>query len=173
MPMSKQILLCVEANKQSRTDYQYIEAAIRRFYVNDRKIVYRPVFMGSKTKYNAKDVVRDIEKRIKAYTGETHVIYFIDTDDYNTSPETRRLYEDITAYCRTKGFEFVFFCRDVEDVFIGHQINDSEKIRQVAAFNRKNDIKNVDEAKLRVNEHRQHCSNILNILDKYWKRNTV
>ena len=126
--------------------------------------------MGSKTKYNAKDVVRDIGKRTGAYKGETYVIYFIDTDDYDTSPETKRLYDDIKAYCRANGFEFVFFCRDVEDVFIGYQVSSSEKIKQVAAFNRKNCIKNVDEAKLLVNEHRQHCSNILNVMDKYWKR---
>ena len=170
MSMSKQILLCVEANKQSRTDYQYIQAVIKRFYADDRKIVYRPIFMGSKTKYNAKDVVRDVDKRIKEYSGITHVIYFIDTDDYNTSPETRRLYDDIASYCGANGFDLVFFCRDVEDVFIGHQIRDSEKIRQVAVFNRKNIIEDVDASKLRSNEHRLHCSNILNVMDKYWKR---
>ena len=48
--MSRQVLLCVETNKTARTDYKYIDATIKRFYVNDRKIVYRPIFLETKTK---------------------------------------------------------------------------------------------------------------------------
>lgn len=55
--MSRQVLLCVETNKTARTDYKYIDATIKRFYVNDRKIVYRPIFLETKTKYNAKAMV--------------------------------------------------------------------------------------------------------------------
>ena len=170
--MSKQILFCVEANKRSRTDYQYIEAVIKRFYTDDKKILYRPVFMGSKTKYNAKDVTREINGRKKLYKdkGDTYVIYFIDTDDYDTSPDTRRLYEDISLYCRSNGHDMVFFCRDVEDVFHGQQVSDGDKIKMAGIFNRKHLIDNVEEIKLRSETHRRHCSNILSILDKYWTR---
>ena len=31
--MSRQILLCVETNKTARTDYKYIDATIKRFYI--------------------------------------------------------------------------------------------------------------------------------------------
>lgn len=34
--MSRQILLCVETNSKARTDYQYINETIHRFYVNDK-----------------------------------------------------------------------------------------------------------------------------------------
>lgn len=79
--MSKQILLCVETNKKARTDYLYIVATIKKYYIDDRKIIQRPIFLDSKTKYNAKDKVKEINKAIKEFSGETKVIYFIDVDD--------------------------------------------------------------------------------------------
>ena len=63
--MSRQILFCVESNNKARTDYQYIEETLKRFYKVDRKIRYRAIYLGSKTKYNAKDKVREINKNIK------------------------------------------------------------------------------------------------------------
>ena len=78
--MSRQILFCVESNNKARTDYQYIEETLKRFYKVDRKIRYRAIYLGSKTKYNAKDKVREINKNIKTFIGETTVIYFIDVD---------------------------------------------------------------------------------------------
>ena len=65
--MSRQILLCVESNNKARTDYQYIESTIKRFYIDDRKIRYRAIYLGSKTKYNAKDKVKEINNNIKKF----------------------------------------------------------------------------------------------------------
>ena len=65
--MSRQILFCVESNNKARTDYQYIEETLKRFYKVDRKIRYRAIYLGSKTKYNAKDKVREINKNIKTF----------------------------------------------------------------------------------------------------------
>lgn len=113
--MSRQILFCVESNNKARTDYQYIEETLKRFYKVDRKIRYRAIYLGSKTKYNAKDKVREINKNIKTFIGETTVIYFIDVDDYDTSYDTsydtKKLYDDIEIYCKKHGYEFVFFIR--------------------------------------------------------------
>lgn len=168
--MSRQILLCVESNHKARTDYQYIESTIKRFYIDDRKIRYRAIYLGSKTKYNAKDKVREINNNIKNFPGDTTIIYFIDVDDYDISQETKNLYDEIKEYCAKNNYEFVFFDRDVEDVYIGTQVHDSEKVSKVAEFKRKQLINTVDEDKLKVQTHKKHCSNILNVLDKYWKR---
>lgn len=166
--MSKQVLLCVETNSNSRTDYLYIQSVIKRFYIDDRKIVYRPVFMETKTKYKDKGVVRDINSRIKKFPGETKVIYFIDVDDYEVSYETKLLFDEIENYCKNNGFDFVFFCRDVEDVFWGKPVSD--KVKKAKIFNEKNGISSVNEANLCSLLKKRHCSNILNILDKYWSR---
>lgn len=168
--MSRQVLFCVESNSKARTDYQYIESTIKRFYIDDRKIRYRAIYLGSKTKYNAKDKIREINDNIKKFPGETNVIYFIDVDDYDISQETKKLYDEIKKYCDKNGYDFVFFDKDVEDVYLGNPVSDKEKVSKVADFKRKQLINNVDEKKLTVDSHQRHCSNILNVLDKYWKR---
>lgn len=109
--MSRQILFCVESNNKARTDYQYIEETLKRFYKVDRKIRYRAIYLGSKTKYNAKDKVREINKNIKTFIGETTVIYFIDVDDYDTSYDTKKLYDDIEIYCKNMVMSSFFFIR--------------------------------------------------------------
>lgn len=168
--MSRQVLFCVESNSKARTDYQYIESTIKRFYIDDRKIRYRAIYLGSKTKYNAKDKIREINDNIKKFPGETNVIYFIDVDDYDISQETKKLYDEIKKYCDKNGYDFVFFDKDVEDVYLRNPVSDKEKVSKVADFKRKQLINNVDEKKLTVDSHKRHCSNILNVLDKYWKR---
>ena len=60
--MNKQILLCVETNSRARIDYQYISETIKRFYEDNRKISYKPIFLGSKTKFNDKGKLKEIEK---------------------------------------------------------------------------------------------------------------
>lgn len=168
--MHRQILLCVETNKKAQTDYQYIVETIKHFYVEDKKVRFRPIYLESKTKYNAKDKVKEIEENRKKFQGETTVIFFIDADDYDVSHETKKLYDDIENYCKINGYEFVFFYRDVEDVYLGNTVHDKEKVGCVATFKRKRLIENVNEEYLRTNTHKRHCSNILNVLDKYWKR---
>ena len=168
--MSKQILLCVETNKQARTDYIYIVATIKRFYNNDPKIIYRPIFLDSKTKYNAKDKVREINKAQKEYYGETKVIYFIDVDDYDISAETKTLYDNIETYCKEQGYDLVFFAKDVEDVYLGYQVSKGEKVKKAAEFTRKKLMETVKEQNLRSPIRKPHTSNILNVLDQYWTR---
>lgn len=168
--MSRQILLCVETNKRARTDYKYIDATIKRFYKDEKRIIYRPIFLESKTKYNAKDKIKEINANIKKYPGETTVIYFIDVDDYEINPETKSLFDDITDYCAYNQYDFVFFTNDVEDVFLGQQISASEKVKMAEAFTRQKLIETIPEENLRSNSRRKHCSNILNILDKYWTK---
>lgn len=103
--MSRQILLCVETNSKARTDYQYINETIHRFYVNDPKISYKPIFLESKSMYASPKKQKEIGKYIKAYPEDTTVIYFIDLDDYDTNYETKKLFEDIKKYCKTHAYE--------------------------------------------------------------------
>lgn len=168
--MSRQILLCVETNKTARTDYKYINEAIKKYYINDRKITYKPIFLESKTKYNAKDKVKEINDAIKKYPGETTVIYFIDVDDYDVSSETKALFDNIKKYCEANGYEFVFFKNNIEDVFLGNSVGDGDKVKKAEEFTRKKLINNVKEENLTAEEFKSHSSNILNVLDKYWKR---
>ena len=168
--MSKQILFCVESNKRAGTDYKYITETLRHFYISDCKIICRPIFLDSKTKYNAKDKTREINSKITGFKGITNVIYFIDTDDIDFNYETSCLYKNIESYCVSKDYQLVFFSRDIEDVFLCRQISDSEKVTAVENFARKNLIKKVPESNLTSNIIKRHHSNILTILDKFFTR---
>ena len=168
--MNRQILLCVETNKQARTDYKYIVETIRHFYINDRKIKYRPIFLESKTKYNSKDKVKEINNMINMFKGQTNVIYFIDVDDYDVSTETKDLFDKIVKYCKDNGYDFVFFTKDIEDVYIGRQIEKDEKVKAAEAFTRKKMINIISENALMSEIYKRHTSNILRVLDLYFKR---
>ena len=133
--MSRQILLCVETNSKARTDYQYINETIHRFYVNDPKISYKPIFLESKSMYASPKKQKEIGKYIKAY------------------PE-----------------ELVFFCRDVEEVYLGKRVNDKDKVNEVKRFKSKKMIEAVLPQNLSQNEYKINGSNILNVLDKFWTR---
>lgn len=168
--MSRQILLCVETNKKSRTDYKYISSTIQRFYVNDRKIIYRPIFMESKTRYNHKDVLDEINAYVKKYPGKTDVIYFIDMDNFDTVNDDKVLFTKIEQFCDDNDYRLVFFKKDIEDVFWGEKVCDDEKVKKADEFTRKKIIDTVKEEKLRAKQYRNHASNILNVLDLFWTR---
>lgn len=165
--MSRQLILCVESNSTARTDYAYIESIIKHFYVDDKKTKLSPFFLGSKGMYNASGNVKKINKMIKQFLGETTVIYFIDTDDYDTSADVKVLNDAIEKYCSDNGYEFVFFCKDIEDVFLNRRVSKSEKVNCAAEFKRKGLIETVNEEKLRFTKPVRHYSNILMVLDKY------
>ena len=52
--MGKQIILCVETNKQADTDSTYIMDAIRHNYVIDNSVKISKIYMKTKTRYNYK-----------------------------------------------------------------------------------------------------------------------
>ena len=169
--MGRQIIFCVEANRQSQSDYLYISETLKRFYKSDVHISYKPVYMGSKSNYSSRKVVNEVRSLSLGYRGETRVIYFIDTDRIDIDPEQKQLFEKIEQYCQNNGYELVFFCRDVEDVFHGRQVEKSQKVALAADFRRKKLIGKVDEKSLLCSVISVfHRSNILLILDQYFER---
>ena len=171
--MSRLVLLCVECDSRSRTDYMYITSTIKHYYIDDRKVIYRPIFLGSKTKYSDRGKISEILDAGRDFSGEVAVIYFIDTDSINVSNEARVLNRDIQEYCQKKGYDLVFFCEDIEDVYLGNPIHNKEKVRMAEQFNRNQQINCVNEKMLRSEQMQRHKSNILNVLDKYWKRKGI
>ena len=168
--MSLQVLCCVETEATADFDYQYIKETISRFYVDDRKTIIRPIYLGSKTRYKAKSVISEIHKRTKKHSGETAVVYFIDYDDCDNNAETLKLFEKIKKFCIDNGFRFVFFCKDIEDVYIGHPVDTTQKRSAVAKFKSGNMINTINEKALRREDYKRHKSNILNVLDEYFIR---
>ena len=169
--MAIQMIFCVETNKRADTDSIYISETINHLYVVNNQIKISKVYMNTKSKYKSKDVLRDIDKKTKAFTiGETKVIYCIDTDEYESNIEHEKEFNNISQFCLEKGYELIWFCHDVEDVFMGKKIPDSQKVQEAGAFRRKRKIEEIHIDQLSSNVKRAHTSNILHILDKYLSR---
>lgn len=169
--MAIQLILCVETNKRANTDYIYIFETIKHVYKEDRRITINKVYMGSKTKYKSKEVLRSIKQYTKDFTiGETKVIYCIDTDAYETDIEHKKVFDDISRFCEENGYELIWFCHDIEDVYIGEKISDSRKVQEAGTFRKKNKMDEMDLDQLSGNIKRAHTSNILCVLDKYYSR---
>ena len=70
----------METTRRADTDYGYIQDTIRHYYEESTKIVTRPVYMESKSRYNSRSVQEDIKKQ--SGMADTVVIYCIDTDEF-------------------------------------------------------------------------------------------
>ena len=68
------------------------------------------------------------------------------------------------------GYDFVFFCRDVEDVYLGKRVANTEKVRAIKKFKSTHAIGSVEVKHLEGKRCQVHCSNIMNVMDKYWER---
>ena len=101
---------------------------------------------------------------------DTNIIYFIDTDDWDVSADDSKILEQIQAYCAENNYDFVFFCKDVEDVFIGKRVANTEKISAIKRFKSTHAIGNMEAKHLEGKRYQVHYSNIMNVLDKYWER---
>ncbi len=167
--MNKQIIFCLETNKQAGTDWVYISETIKRFYKDSNKIHLEKEFLNGKTNYNSKGILNDISKKAREYrVGETRVVYCVDIDDFDTNQDHVREFEAIQMFCQQNGFDLIWFCHDVEDVFWGKRIHKSEKAKSASAFRKKKCINFLDIKKLKsTNSHEVHTSNILLVLNKH------
>lgn len=169
--MAIQLIFCVETNKRADTDSIYISETINHLYIVDNKIKISKVYMNTKTRYRAKDVLKEIAGKIKAFTiGESKVIYCIDTDEYEKDARHKTELDEISRYCKENCYDLIWFCHDVEDVYLGRKISDSAKVQEASAFRRKRKIAEMDFRRLSSSTERVHTSNILNILDRYLSR---
>lgn len=59
----------------------------------------------------------------------------------------------------------MWFCRDIEQVYIGKRVDDSQKKKEAATFKAKKMIQKVDKNRLSVNTYKVSASNIMKVLD--------
>lgn len=101
-------------------------------------------------------------------------IYIKETIDhfykYDTNQEDRSFFETVRAFCTKRGYHFVLFCQDIEQVYLGKSVENSKKCIESAAFKRKKLIIESDPAKLSSGNIRKNTSNIMQVLDQYLTR---
>ena len=73
----------------------------------------------------------------------------------------------VRQYCAEQKYDFVWFCKDVEQVYIGRKVDDSQKKKEAATFKARKQISTVDSKKLLINNYQINTSNIMSVLDHY------
>lgn len=74
------------------------------------------------------------------------------------------------SFCDKKGYELVWFCKDIEQVYLKRKVKDKDKKDETARFKAKKLIMSVDTYKLQVEQYKPGCSNIMGMIDKYLDR---
>ena len=147
--MGLQLIFAVETNKKCNSDWIYIKDTIEHFYSYERtQVKFSVVYMDGKGNYNSNKKEKEIKSLTAQYrstskTNRTSVIYCFDCDD------------------------FVWFCKDVEQVYIGRKVDDSQKKKEAATFKARKQISTVDSKKLLINNYQINTSNIMSVLDHY------
>lgn len=169
--MGLQLIFVVETNKKCKSDWIYIKDTIDHFYCYDQvQVKFTPVYMDGKGKYKNKE--KEISGLVSQYAAgnrnnQSKVIFCFDCDDFDSKPEDANFLINAKHYCTEKGYDFVWFCKDVEGVYLGKKVDDSQKKKESAMFKAKKLIGSVDERKLMVNYYRANTSNIMNVIGKY------
>ena len=168
--MGLQLIFVIETNKACNSDWIYIKDTIEHFYTYNRaQVKLSPLYMDGKGNYNK------MEKKIfflrKQYSAaskdhSSKVIYCFDCDDYASKSEDRKFLDGVKNYCGEHGYDFVWFCKDVEQVYLGRSIEKKHKKDEARRFKEKNLIRDVNAAALISEEYKQKTSNIMAVLDR-------
>ena len=175
--MGVQLIFVVETNKKCNSDWIYIKETIEHFYLYDRiKVKLSVVYMDGRGNYSSNKKEREIKGYISQYratskTNKSKVIYCFDCDEYINNPEDLKFLEKAKKYCDDHEAEFVWFCKDVEDVYLGKQVDRSEKTKEAVRFKKNNLIKKVDSKNLVAQTYKAKTSNIMKVLDRYEELN--
>ena len=171
--MGLQLVFVVETNKKCNSDWIYVKDTIEHFYSYERtQLKLSVVYMDGKGNYNSPKKEKEIKKLTSQYkasskSNRTRVIYCFDCDDYDSKPDDFKFLENARQYCNEYGYDFVWFCKDVEQVYIGKKVDDSQKTKESAVFKSKKLIVNIDSEKLSVEKYRNNTSNIMSVLNRY------
>jgi len=101
---------------------------------------------------------------------QSKAIFCFDCDNYDISQEDADFLATAKQYCAENGYDFVWFCKDVESVYLGKKVDDKQKGTEAAWFKARRLIAEVDKNRLSIGNYRANTSNILTVIDKYLSR---
>ena len=165
----KLLVLCVETDKDAQTDTKYIDKTIRHYFVIDNNIKIAYVYMCGKGNYDNRAVISQIKRQYSGDFEEKHVVYCIDIDNM-ADAEVIEQNNKIEEYCKSLCYDFVWFCRDVEEVYLHKRVNKSEKLNEAKKFSRLSDLGKATETSLSASTATQYKSNLISVLDKFMVR---
>lgn len=169
--MGLQLIFVVETDLKCKSDWIYIKDTIEQFYQYNRtQVKFTPVYMAGKGKYIKKE--KEISKLTSQYsaaskTNQSRVIYCFDCDDYDSKPEDSKFLESARRYCNDRKADFVWFCKDIEQVYLGKRIDKSKKKNEAAHFKAQKGILHIRAEQLIHTKYKPGASNIMEILNQY------
>ena len=169
--MGLQLIICVESDAQSKSDFMYIRSLLNAHYIIDpSSIKLSPVYMGGRGNYASKKTKTRIADYTKKYNGaardnRTVVIYCFDCDNYDKQIEDKDFLEAAKQFCDDHGYSFIWFCRDIEDVFWNKHVPEHQKKVEAAKFATGKHVRSIKLENLRKKTYRNQCSNICLVLD--------
>ena len=174
--MGVQLIFTVETNKKCNSDWIYIKDTVEYFYAYERtQLKLSVVYLDGKGHYSSKKKQNEIDSLISQYraaskTNQSKVICCFDCDDYDSKPEDSAFLNNVRKYCNEKGYEFIWFCKDIEHVYLGKRIADKQKKAESAKFKSRKGITGVEMERLSAENYQVKSSNILKVLNKYLSR---
>ncbi len=110
--------------------------------------------MNGKNNYDSKSLIKKINRYINIYKNkESIVLYGYDTDDIDTNYDHKKYDQKISEFCTKNGYKLVYFCRDIEEVFLNKRVdNKNDKKKLAENFSRSNNIVNIDLSKFKSNK---------------------
>ncbi|MCI7493142.1 MAG: hypothetical protein MSA91_10235 [Lachnobacterium sp.] len=172
--MGMQLIIVVETNKKCNSDWIYIKDTIEHFYsIDNARTKLTPIYMDGKGKYRKKQ--REVEEYIKKYSkaadeNESHVIYCFDCDNYDINNEDSSFLDEVSRYCQDNDYNLVWFCKDIESVYLKKKVDAVDKKKTAANFKANRMIDNISINSLNSQKYKVGTSNIVDVLDRYLKR---
>ena len=158
-----ELIIIMETTSQNLSDWMYIKSTLDYFY-EPRTYGISKIFAGSKSKLIQQD--ENIKSKIKNTERTPIVILCADYDRDET------LNKHIIDYCNKNSYQLIWMNLDIEDVYLGKQIKNSEKSIEAINFQRKKDnlLPKLSNLNCKSPLQTRHTSNILCIFDQFLKR---
>ena len=169
-----QFIICVEADSASKSDYVYIKSALYYFYkVDNNKTKLSPIYMGGRENYSSNKIKRRIASLVSQYKvgspqNESVVIYCFDCDQYTTDKADADFLDKAKRYCDERAYKFVWFCKEIESVFLGKQIADMLKKKEAERFALNRGVEKLNRANFSADKYKDKHSNLCKVLDEYF-----
>ena len=122
--------------------------------------------------YSKPKVVKRLAKlksdyKVTSPNNESKVIMCFDCDDYDRKQEDKEFLSDAKTFCQDNGYDFVWFCREIESVYLGRTVPDNQKHKEALNFTKMNLIRDIELRNLKVSEYQDKRSNLCCVLDSY------
>lgn len=173
--MGRQLIFCVETTSKCAADFMYIHSAIKQFYSIGSDIKLSVVYMGGKGNYKSGKIEKSIRKLEKEYRSTSSnnssvVLLCFDCDEYTSNPEDAAFLKKAEEYSCEKQYRFVWFCKDIEHVFLGKRIPDNTKKKEAERFIQHCSIRETHIESLKATHFQERKSNLCAVLDEYLPR---